>query len=232
MHLPALIEFLEGLSKNNTRPWFVLHKPAYDILREEFMALVTGLIDDVRKFDQDLGPVDPKKSALRIFRNLRFSRDKTPFNNILGCAFGDRAQRGFKPAYYFHIDANGILLAGGGIYQPDRMILANIRRSLADHPERLTKVYRNARFSKTYRTLAHEEDSLSRPPKGFAADLKHIDAIRMKHFFGIVEIDVRKRPPENLRAEIAGLFRDVHPLVAYLREASGGESSARKARDE
>jgi len=219
MHLPALIEFLEGLSKNNNRPWFVLHKPAYDILREEFLTLTTGLIEDVRKFDRDLGPVEPKKSALRIYRNLRFSRDKTPFKTNMACAIGDRAQRGFKPAYYFHIDANGILLAGGGIYQPDKTILNNIRRNIADHPERLTRVLKNARFRKTYKALA-EEESLSRPPKGFAPDLKHIDAIRMKHFFGIVEMDVRKRAPKNLRAHIAGLFHDVHPLVAYLREAS------------
>ena len=222
MHLPALIEFLDGLSKHNNRPWFVLHKPAYDILREEFMVLVTGLIDDVRKFDKDLGPVDPKKSALRIYRNLRFSRDKTPFKDNFACAIGDRAQRGFKPAYYFHIDAKGILLAGGGIYQPDKTILNNIRRSIADHPEKLTRVLRNPRYKKTYKALA-EEESLSRPPKGFAPDLKHIDAIKMKHYFGIVEIDVKKKPPKNLRTHIESLFRDVHPLVAYLREASRNE---------
>jgi uncharacterized protein (TIGR02453 family) len=222
MHLPALIEFLDGLSKHNNRPWFVLPKPAYDILREEFLALVTGLIDDVRKFDKDLGPIDPKKSALRIYRNLRFSRDKTPFKNNFACAIGDRAQRGFLPAYYFHIDANGILLAGGGIYQPDKTILANIRRAIADHPERLTKVLKHPRFKKTYKGLA-EEESLSRPPKGFAPDLEHIDAIKMKHFFGIVEIDVKKKPPKNLRADVAGLFRDVHPLVEFLRGAAKGE---------
>ena len=219
MHLPALLEFLDGLSKNNNRPWFVLHKPAYDILREEFMALVLGLIDDVRKFDRDLGPVDPKKSALRLHRNLKFSRDKTPFKDNRACAIGDRAQRGFKPSYYFHIDAKGILLAGGGIYQPDKMILANIRRSIATHPEKLTKVLRNARFKKSYGRLADEE-SLVRPPKGFAPDLKYIDEIRKKHFFGIVEIDVKKKPPKDLRKTIGGLFHDVHPLVTYLREAA------------
>ena len=221
MHLPALIEFLDGLVQHNNRPWFVLHKPAYDILREEFMALVTGLIDDVRKFDKDLGPIDPKKSALRIHRNLRFSRDKTPFKDNFACAIGDRAQRGFLPAYYFHIDAKGTLLAGGGIYNPDKAILHNIRRAIAEHPADFTKVMKQPRFRKTYGGLA-EEESLSRPPKGFAPDLEHMDAIRKKHYFGIVEIDVKKHPPKNLRGEIAGLFRDVHPLVAYLRKSSKG----------
>ena len=223
MHLPALLEFLEGLSQNNNRPWFVLHKPAYDILREEFLALMTGLIDDVRAFDKDLGLVDPKKSALRIYRNLRFSRDKTPFKTNFAGAIGDRAQRGFLPSYYFHIDAAGILMAGGGIYRPEKMVLANIRRHIADHPERLTKVLKGARFRKTYGGLT-EEESLVNPPQGFAADTPHIDVIRMKHFFGIVEIDLRKHPPQYLRAEVARLFRDVHPLVAFLREASRGKA--------
>jgi uncharacterized protein (TIGR02453 family) len=223
MHLPALLEFLEGLSQNNNRPWFVLHKPAYDILREEFLALVTGLIEDIRAFDKDLGPIDPKKAALRIYRNLRFSRDKTPFKTNFACAIGDRAQRGFRPAYYFHIDAQGILLAGGGIYQPDKSVLGNIRRNIATHPGRLTKVFRSARFKKTYGGLA-EEESLVNPPKGYSADTPHIDAIKLKHFFGIVEIDVKKHPPKDLRAEVARLFRDVQPLVAFLREASRAEN--------
>ncbi len=223
MHLPALLEFLEGMSQNNNRPWFVLHKPAYDILREEFLALVTGLIEDIRAFDKDLGPIDPKKAALRIYRNLRFSRDKTPFKTNFAAAIGDRAQRGFRPAYYFHIDAQGILLAGGGIYQPDKTVLTNIRRYIATHPERLTKVLKSARFKKTYGGLA-EEESLVNPPKGFTTDTPHIDAIRMKHFFGIVEIDVKKHCPKDLRAEVARLFHDVHPLVAFLREASRAEN--------
>ncbi|MEO8132488.1 MAG: DUF2461 domain-containing protein [Betaproteobacteria bacterium] len=221
MHLPALLEFLEGLSQNNNRPWFVLHKPAYDILREEFLALVGGLVDDVRAFDREIGPVDPKKSALRIYRNLRFSRDKTPFKTNFACAIGDRAQRGFRPAYYFHIDANGILMAGGGIYQPDKTILTNIRRSIAVHPEKLTKVLKHPKFRKAYGGL-NDEESLARPPKGFASDLPYIDIIRMKHFFGIVEIDVKKHPPQDLRAEVSRHFRDVLPLVAWLREASQG----------
>ena len=226
MYLPALLEFLEGLAQNNNRPWFVLHKPAYDILREEFVALVTGLIDDVRGFDKDLGPVEPKKSALRIYRNLRFSRDKTPFKTQFACAIGDRAARGFKPSYYFHIDYQGILMAGGGIYMPDKAVLSNIRHTIAQQPAGLTKVLRNPRFKKTYGGLA-EEDSLARPPKGFAWDLPYIDAIRMKHFFGIVEIDVKRRPPKDLRAEIAGLFRDVQPLVTWLRSAAEGPAPQR-----
>lgn len=224
MHVPALLQFLEGLEQNNNRPWFIHNKPAYDILREEWLALVTGLTADIRSFDKDLGPVDPKKSALRIYRNLRFSRDKTPFKTQFAGAIGDRAARGFKPAYYFHIDYQGTLLAGGGIYNPEKEILGNIRHHIADNPAHFTKLMKQGRFRKTYGGLAPEA-SLSRPPKGFDPDTPHIDAIKMKHFFGIVEIDVKKKLPKDLRSEVANLFRDVYPLVAYLREASRNRST-------
>ena len=92
------------------------------------------------------------------------------------------------------------------------------------HPAALTRVFRSPRFKKTYGGLA-EEESLTRPPKGIDIDTPHIDAIKMKHFFGIVEIDVKKTLPKNLRSEVAQLFRDVYPLVQYLREAS--KSTAR-----
>ena len=224
MHVPALLQFLEGLEKNNNRPWFIHNKPAYDILREEWLALCLGLTDDIRKFDKDLGPVDPKKTALRIYRNLRFSRDKTPFKTQFAGAIGDRAARGFKPAYYFHIDYQGTLLAGGGIYNPDKEVLGNIRRHIATNPNEFSKVLKQARFRKTYGGLAPEA-SLSRPPKGFDPDLPHIDAIKMKHYFGIVEIEVKKKLPKDLRGDVASLFRDVYPLVAYLRQASLNRST-------
>jgi uncharacterized protein (DUF2461 family) len=73
MHVPALIEFLDGLARNNNRPWFVWNKPAYDILREEFEALVGDLIGRVRAFDREIGTVEAKKAMFRIYRDTRYA---------------------------------------------------------------------------------------------------------------------------------------------------------------
>jgi uncharacterized protein (TIGR02453 family) len=218
MQVRALVEFLSGLEQNNNRPYFVWHKPAYDVLREEFEALTADLIARVAKFDRGLGPVDAKKALFRIYRDTRFSKDKTPYKTHFSAAIRERAKKGLEPGYYFHIDYRGVLLAGGGIYNPDPAILARIRRHIARHPAALTRVLREPRFHKTYGGLADEE-ALARPPKGFAADLPHIDAIKLKHYFALIEVDIGKRPPKDLARSIAGYFRDVVPLMRWLRRA-------------
>lgn len=222
MHVKALVEFLSGLEQNNNRPYFVWHKPAYDVLREEFEGLVTEIVARIAKFDRALGPVDPKKAMFRIYRDMRFSKDKTPYKTHFSAAIRDRAKKGLEPGYYFHIDHHGMLLAGGGIYNPDPPILARIRHHIAEHPLALTRVLRQPRFKKTYGGLA-EEEALARPPKGFASDTPHIEIIKLKHYFGIVEVDIVKRPPRDLPGTIAGYCRDLLPLMTWLRRAVAAE---------
>ena len=109
MHLNALIEFLGGLEQNNNRPWFAWNKPAYDLLREEFEALLIDVIARVAKFDRGLGPVDAHKAMFRIYRDTRFYKDKTPYKTHFSAAIRDRAKRGLEPGYYFEIDHRGVL---------------------------------------------------------------------------------------------------------------------------
>ncbi len=222
MHVQALVEFLSGLEQNNNRPYFVWHKPAYDVLREEFEALLVEIIARVAKFDRALGPVEAKKAMFRIYRDTRFSKDKTPYKTHFSAAIRDRAKKGLEPGYYFHIDHQGVLLAGGGIYNPDPIILARIRRHIAKHPALLTRVLREPRFHKTYGGLV-EDDALARPPKGFAADTPHIDAIKLRHYFAVIEANILARPPKHLAGAIAGYFRDVLPLMRWLRRAVAAE---------
>jgi uncharacterized protein (TIGR02453 family) len=222
MHVPALVEFLSGLEQNNNRPYFVWHKPAYDVLREEFEALTGELIARVAKFDPGLGPVDAKKALFRIYRDTRFSKDKTPYKTHFSAAIRDRAKKGLEPGYYFHIDHHGVLLAGGGIYNPDPATLARIRRYIARQPAALTRVLNEPRFKKVYGGLV-QDDALARPPKGFAADTRHIEAIKLKHYFGVIEVNILKRPPKDLAGAIAGYFRDVMPLIRWLRRAVAAE---------
>jgi uncharacterized protein (TIGR02453 family) len=224
MHIPALIEYLDGLAQNNNRAWFAWNKPAYDILRQEFDALVIQLIAHAAAFDRELGPVDPKKAVFRIYRDARFSKDKTPYKTRFAAAIGDRSKRGLAPGYYFHIDHTGTLLAGGGIYLAPPPILQRIRRHIAERPGALTRVLRDAAFAKRYGGLA-QEDALSRPPRGFAADTPHIEAIKLRHYFGMVEVDLKKRPPRDLARIIADIFRDLVPLMRWLRRATAAPST-------
>ena len=218
MQVKALVEFLSGLEQNNNRPWFAWNKPAYDVLREEFEQLVTDVTARVAKFDRGLGPVDPKKAMFRIYRDTRFSKDRTPYKTHFSAAIRDRAKKGLEPGYYFHIDYQGVLLAGGGIYRPEPDILKRVRNYIAAKPSTYTKLLRDPRFSKTYGGLI-DEDALVRPPKGFSADTPHIDAIKQRHYFAMIEVKIGKRPPKDLAGDLADYFRDLLPLMNWLREA-------------
>jgi uncharacterized protein (TIGR02453 family) len=219
MHLKALIEFLGGLEENNNRPWFAWNKPAYDLLREEFEALLVDVIARVSKFDRALGPVDARKAMFRIYRDTRFYKDKTPYKTHFSAAIRDRAKRGLEPGYYFEIDHRGVLQVGGGIYRPEPAILMRIRRHIATKPRAFTTLLRNPRFAKTYGGLM-EEDSLVRPPKGFSADTPHIEAIKLRHYFGLAEANLKRRPPKDLARDLAGYFEDLFPLMVWLRKAA------------
>jgi uncharacterized protein (TIGR02453 family) len=219
MHLRALIEFLGGLEENNNRPWFAWNKPAYDLLREEFEALLVDVIARVSKFDRVLGPVDARKAMFRIYRDTRFYKDKTPYKTHFSAAIRDRAKRGLEPGYYFEIDHRGVLQVGGGIYRPEPAILMRIRRYIAIKPGAFTTLLRNPRFSKTYGGLM-EEDSLVRPPKGFSVDTPHIEAIKLRHYFGLAEANLKRRPPKDLARDLAGYFEDLYPLMVWLRKAA------------
>jgi uncharacterized protein (TIGR02453 family) len=223
MHIKALIEFLSGLEENNNRPWFAWNKPAYDVLREEFETLVADVTARVAKFDRGLGPVDAKKALFRIYRDTRFAKDKTPYKTYFSAAIRDRAKKGLEPGYYFHIDHKGIMLVGGGIYRPEPDILKRVRTYIAAHPQSLTKLMRNARFRRTYDGFIRE-DALIRPPKGFDVDTPQIETIKLRHYFGMIEVSLNKRPPKDLAADISAYFNDLLPLMQWLRIAAAETS--------
>ncbi|MDX2219332.1 MAG: DUF2461 domain-containing protein [Burkholderiales bacterium] len=214
MHIPALIQFLQGLAENNNRPWFLHNKPAYDILREEFQTLVGEVIRGTAKFDKSIEHLEPKKSMFRIYRDTRFSKNKDPYKTHFSAVIGNKKTG--EPCYYFHIDKDGKLGTGGGIYMPEPAALKTIRESIVENPAAFAKVMKNKKFVARYGGLM-DEDRLQRPPKGFPADHPHIEAIKKRHFFGWHEQSIAKRAPKDLAGEIVGHFADAEPLVAWLR---------------
>jgi uncharacterized protein (DUF2461 family) len=97
-------------------------------------------------------------------------------------------------------------------------MLANIRRHIATRPASLTRLLREPRFAKRYGGFSRE-DALKRPPKGYAADTPHIEAIKLRHYFGMIEVDIKKRPPKDMAADLGTYFRDLLPLMTWLRGA-------------
>ena len=225
MHIQDLSSYLSELTDNNNRAWFVMNKPRYDILREEFLALVTELIAQISKFDPLILGVEPKKALFRINRDIRFAKDKSPYKTRFSAAIvaGNlrKPSQGGGPAYYFHMDAQGELFFAVGEYMPPTDRLKQIRTAIANDGASLVKVLKNKNLAQTFGTL-QEEDKLQRPPKGFDPEHKQIELIKLKHYMVWNQISLKKIKPaqqsDMVMKTLVGSFKDAYPLVCWLRK--------------
>jgi len=197
-----------------------MNKPRYDILRVEFLELVTKLIADLGKFDPAVADCNPKKALFRINRDMRFSKEKIPYKTHFSAAINasglKRPHQGGGPTYYFHINETGTLLIAAGEWMPPPERLRAIRQHVIDDAAGFTKLLKNKKLKETYGEL-QEEGKLSRPPKGFDADVPHLEYIKLKNFIVWHELDVRK--VSDLGKMLASDFKDAYPLVTWLRQA-------------
>jgi uncharacterized protein (TIGR02453 family) len=221
MHIRDLIQFLGELSENNNRAWFVMNKPRYDILRAEFLELVTKLIAEISKFDPAIANCNSRKALFRINRDMRFSHDKSPYKTTFSAALTasglKKPSQGGGPAYYFHVDAAGVLLVAGGEYMPPPDRLRAIRQHVIADAAGFGKVLKNKNLWAAFGDL-QDEGKLTRPPKGFDADAPHIEYLKLKSFIVWRETSLKKKIPADLGKELVMGFKDAYPLIAWLRQ--------------
>lgn len=220
MHLLDLTQFLHELDQNNNRAWFVMNKPRYDILRIEFLELVTEVIAGIKKFDPTIAACDPKKSLFRINRDLRFARNSAPYKTWFSAAMTPNGLKkpsdGGGPAYYFHINADGVLRFGAGEYQPPTQRVRAIRQHIANDPKGFALILKHKEIQRVYDGLQYQE-ALVRPPKGFDADDRHIEEIKLKSYMVRAEKLTKKIKPAELPALLTNDFKAAWPLVKWLR---------------
>jgi len=220
MHTRDLTRYLAELSENNNRAWFVMNKPRYDILRAEFLELVTQLIRDISKFDPAIADCNPKKALFRINRDMRFSKEKIPYKTHFSAAITasglKKPSQGGGPAYYFHINEKGELLIAGGEYLPPSDRLRAIRQQIVADQSGFAKMLKNRKLKATYGDL-QQEGKLTRPPKGYDIDTPHLEYIKLKSFIVWSETGVMKVVDDLEKTLVAG-FRDAYPLIEWLRQ--------------
>jgi uncharacterized protein (TIGR02453 family) len=226
MHLRDLTQFLHELEENNNRAWFVMNKPRYDILRAEFLELVTQLIADIARFDPAVAYCNPKKALFRINRDLRFARGRDPYKTTFSAAITasglKKPSQGGGPAYYFHIDSQGTLFTAGGEYRPPSDRLRIIRQKIVDDYAGFDKILKNKALNKVFGGL-QEEDKLLRPPKGFADMTRHGEQLKLKSFMAWRRVSIKKLMPADLSDTLLTDFKAAAPLVQWLRAPESAE---------
>lgn len=224
MDLPRLTTFLAALAENNRREWFEAHRPEYQALREQFTAFVGQAIERTADFDDRVRWKDPRDCLFRIYRDVRFSHDKSPYKTTFSAYVSEQDRRGAPPGYYLEVDEKGVMLAAGGIWLPPADVLARLRASLAEHPERFERALRSRGFGRMFGEL--QGDRLTRPPRGYAVDAPLIEHIKRKSYIVWRETDARQLSHDDALAYVVDSFRTAKPLVDWVRrvlEAGGDE---------
>jgi uncharacterized protein (TIGR02453 family) len=181
MNFNNTLDFLKKLSRNNNREWFEKNKSRYLEIKDEFETFVTEVLHDMTAFDESLAGLNPKKLTFRIYRDVRFSKDKTPYKTNVSAGISPAGKGMGVPGYYFQIEPGNNSMVAAGMYQPSPENLAKIRQEIDYNGGRLVSVLQQKKFKKIFGELWNE-DRLKTMPKGYQAEHPHSDLLKLKSF--------------------------------------------------
>jgi uncharacterized protein (TIGR02453 family) len=226
---PKTLSFLRSLKRNNDREWFRARKPEYERhVRGPMIALIEQLAIDFKKVAPGF-VADPKLSMYRIYRDTRFSADKSPLKTHVAAHFPPRGLgRGEGGGLYLEVAPSGVWI-GGGLYMPSPSDLAAIRAHIAATHPRLHRIVTAKPFVKAVGEMTGEQ--LTRVPRGYAADHPAAHYLRFRQFLGGTEYPAAFATDRRFYAELCRVFTAVAPLVTFLNQAlhSGSTAPARAA---
>ena len=212
----SVIPFLSDLKQNNNREWFKTNKTRYAQAKSEFESFINELIAEVIKFDPKIGTLSAKDCVFRIFRDVRFSKDKSPYKTNMGGFISRGGRKGGFAGYYLHIDPEQSFIAGGN-HMPPPDILKKVRQEIMYNIKEFKGIIHKASFQKTFGLL--EGEQLKRPPKDFPADFPDIDLLKFKSYTVLHAIEVKTISSPKFKEYTLKTFEEMLPLNSFLNQA-------------
>lgn len=215
MNTGKILAFLEELQQHNTREWFEQNKSRFNLLRSDFESFLNKLIPEVYKFDPGIGLLTARDCMFRIYRDVRFSKDKAPYKTNFGAFIAERGRKSQKAGYYFHLSPEECFL-GGGMYMPAPEILKEVRQEVYFNTAEFKKILRESSFRQVYGGLHDMEDKLKKPPRDYPSDFQDIDLLKHKSYtvWHTVTDDMLGSP--SLLDDTVQKFRVMAPFNAFL----------------
>lgn len=220
MDFNVIFKFLKDISKNNNREWFEKNKHKYLEAKDLFDQVVVKLLEDMAKFDPALAGLDPKKLTFRIYRDVRFSKDKRPYKKNMSAAFSSVGKGLGKPGYYFHVEPGNKSFVAIGLFQPVPEYLAKIRQEIDYNGDQLAKIFKDKKFKSNFSKF-WDDDALKTAPKGYEKDHPHIQWIKLKSFVVTHEFKDTEVLDKKFLKKAAEVMKSAKPLNEFLEEAIG-----------
>jgi uncharacterized protein (TIGR02453 family) len=215
---PETFDFLKKLVANNNREWFQANKAEHDKARENIIEFTGGLVKQLHLVDPLVdADLDPKKCVMRIYRDIRFRKDKTPYKNNFGVSIPTLGSKLGGVEYYFHIQPDKAFIAGG-YWMPETEHLKKIRQEIDYNADDLKKIIDDAEFKKLFGDFRKQEQ-LKTVPREYTADNANIDLLKLKSFIVSHHISDKALMKTDAVEYIGMVCSKLYPLNIFLRNA-------------
>ncbi|MBA4054595.1 MAG: hypothetical protein C0490_07780 [Marivirga sp.] len=218
MNFEGILKFLKDLNKHNDRDWFEKNKPRYIDAKDSFELFVVDLYEEMVRFDESLAGLNPKKLTFRIYRDVRFSKDKSPYKKNMSAAFSSVGKGMGTPGYYFHVEPGNKSFVGVGLFMPVPENLAKIRQEIDYSGGQLQKIFNEKKFKKYYGKF-WDEDKLKTAPKGYAKDHPYVEWLKLKSFIVTHELKDSEVMDKKFMKNVVEVSKAAKPLNDFLTEA-------------
>ena len=208
------LDFLGRLKKNNNREWFAKNKSKYEDAKNDFEVFIFELINDIAEFDDSVSGLQPKNCIFRIYKDVRFSKDKKPYKNGMGASIGKGDKKSDSPGYYFHIEPANCFLAGGK-YNPAPEQLRAIRIKILENTKEFEKIIKNKEFLKAFEKL-WDNRNLKTVPRGFPKEHPAAEYLKYRSFFVLHKIKDEKALSKNMIDYSIKILKLIKPLNDFM----------------
>ncbi len=212
-----IISFLKQLSENNNREWFSENKEKYEASKDAFVDLITFLHKEIAVFDDDIRMLKPRECMFRIYRDVRFSKDKSPYKTNFGAYFNKSGKKVQNAGYYFHIEPDNCFLSGG-IYMPPPPLIKTIRQEIFYNYDELKKIISVKKFKEYFGDITG--DRLKKLPPEFPKDFAGAEYLKLKDFYVLHYYNPDNYKESELIKYATGVYREMKPLNDFLNRAA------------
>jgi len=213
------LQFLDDLKANNNRDWFQDNKKRYEIFKKDYHQLVSDFLDAMKPLDSSLELLQVKDCTFRINRDIRFSKDKSPYKAHLGVWLSSGAKGANRSGYYVHIEKGASFIAGG-FYSPDSEELKKVRKEIAFFYDDLEEILKEKNFKKEFGSLdINENNSLKSMPRGYEKDHPAIEFLKLKSFTVSQKYDISEVTKKDFVAKMSQRLVTLKPFNEFINRA-------------
>ena len=217
------LQFLDDLKANNNRDWFLDNKKQYEVFKKDYQQLVADFLDAMKPLDPTLEKLEVKNCTFRINRDIRFSKDKSPYKDHVGIWMSSGAKGMNRSGYYVHIARTGSFIAGG-FYCPEAEDLKKVRKEIAFFHDDLEEIMHDKNFQKEFGDFDRNENNLLKnPPRGYEKDHPAIEFLKLKSFETSQKFNIEEVLKEDFVSKMTQKLIVLKPLNDFINRALTAE---------